>query len=130
MRYAHPWGIGVGEESFRRVYPSFAVSGTETVMHAHRLFGQIGVELGWGGAVLLAVTFLLILLESVRRCGGEDARDRGEILALLACLLGGLVMGLFDYVWYHYGVFWLFWTLCACLCALARNEEEKHEKGK
>ena len=125
MRLAHPWGIGVGEQAFRRVYPLFAVSGTETVMHAHGWFGQIGVELGWGGVVTLAVILLLFGLEVAGKCRSCEESDRGLMFALLSCVIGFLIMGSFDYVWYHYGVFLLFWLLCACLCAMAREGEER-----
>ena len=123
MRRAHPWGIGVGETAFRNLYPSFAVSGTETVMHAHRWFGQIGVEMGWVGVLLLALLLASLGLEVLGGIGGCTERERGRVIALVSCILGFLIMGLFDYVWYHYGVFLLFWLLCACLCAIVREGE-------
>jgi putative inorganic carbon (HCO3(-)) transporter len=130
MRYAHPWGIGVGEESFRRVYPSFAVSGTETVMHAHRWLGQIGVELGWVGVIALALLLGALGLEVLGGVGEATESARGRIIALASCILGFLIMGLFDYVWYHYGVFLLFWLLCACLCAIVREGEKENERDR
>jgi hypothetical protein len=125
MRAAHPWGIGVGERAFGRIYPDFAMSGTETVMHAHRLLGQIGVELGWLGVSMLILVLFFLGMEVAHHWEERDEGERGLCIALIACILGSLIMGLFDYVWYHYGVFLLFWLHCACLGATARGGERR-----
>ena len=88
---AHPFGIGVGEAAFKSVYPHYAKSGIETVMHAHQLLLQITLELGWVGCAV----FLLIVVSALL-CGFGRRRSMGAPYALC----GVLVMGCFDHIWY------------------------------
>ena len=124
MLAAHPAGIGCGDEVFHRVYPLYAVSGTESVMHAHQIWLQLAVELGIVGAMLVACQVLMIL-----RCGAwgcrcmPPGRGRGALLAMLASLVGALTMGVFDHIWYHKLPFWIFWCLCAMLWSLVEGRE-------
>ncbi len=102
----HPVGIGVGERAWRVVYPHYAVSGTKSVMHAHNVFLQVATELGVVGLVL----FLLLVGISVFR--GLQQRRRAAATAVV----GALVMGLFDHLWYYPGLLVPFWSMLA-LCA-------------
>ncbi|MBQ2734879.1 MAG: O-antigen ligase family protein [Clostridia bacterium] len=121
------WGIGVGESSFSAVYPRYALSGIETVMHAHQLFLQIFLELGICGLIV----FLLFLLQlSLSVFGGlknlhGDAR--AELLGCTGSVLGVLVMGLFDYVWYHLGMFCLFFIFCSLIAVKRETEDSAYE---
>lgn len=108
MIAAAPFGIGTGETAFRQVWQQFAVAGTETVMHAHSLLFQVALDTGAAGAVLF-VLCLLILLRSFR--------PRAPSVAGLAALVGLLVMGLFDHLWYARGMLWLFFAIAAWIPA-------------
>ena len=129
MLMAHPFGIGVGEEAFFRIYPSFAVSGTETVMHTHQLFLQILTELGiFGWICFFAVLFFFTqaVLSVYRGFGNQD--DSKQLVGGFCAIFGTLVMGLFDYVWYHCGIFWLFWVIFAQAATLAETKIQKMEE--
>lgn len=106
----HPGGVGVGEAAFRAVYPRYSLSGIERVMHAHRLDLQLLLEHGSVGIVI----FLAFLLLFWTRAWRHGQRERGVPLAASLSVLGYLVMGGFDYVWYHFGNFALFFLLAAC----------------
>ncbi len=108
MLAAHPWGIGVGERAFRRIYPAHAVMGTETVMHAHNVFLQVACELGVAGGIL----FLVLVVHTLWR-----ARRSTRVLPLA----GLAVMGLFDHLWYAPTMAYLF----ACALALALTTPQK-----
>lgn len=110
MLAEHPGGIGVGEAAFRAVYPRYSLSGIERVMHAHRLDLQLLLE---HGSVGIAV-FLAFLLLFWTRAWRHGQSERGVPLAASLSVLGYLVMGGFDYVWYHFGNFALFFMLAAC----------------
>lgn len=114
MIRANPWGIGCGEEAFHRVFPIYAVSGTEQVMHPHQILLQVLAELGLAGGLLFAVLMGMLFWRIVRFCRNtpEGAR-RAEGVVLFSILAGVLLMGCFDSLWYHNGLFWLFWVLCA-----------------
>ncbi len=114
MIAAHPLGIGVGETAFRRVYPPYALMGTETVMHAHSVFLQVTCETGViGGAVLL-----LWCISTVWR-----GRKSERILPMA----GLLVMGLFDHLWYAPGMALLFACAMAIAAAEPQNGRERQE---
>lgn len=100
----NPFGIGVGEAQFRRVYRLFAIPGTETVMHAHEIFLQVASETGLAGAAV----FLLLLVRILR-----SFRPRGEAIAAFPAVLGLLVMGCFDHLWYARGMLWLLFAVSA-----------------
>ena len=111
-------GIGVGEESFLRLYPKYAVSGAETAYHAHSLWLQILLMLGVCGLVL----FLILMLFLYRRAFTvmKNTADR-EIACLsaasLSAVTGLLAAGLFDYTWYNYRVFFMFFVLIGLICS-------------
>ena len=114
MLWVHPFGIGVGEEAFARVWRSFAVSGTETVTHTHDLLLQIAAELGVGGVLcFLTVVALFFCRVSEHLHRTRKMGDRAVTLGGFCAVVGVLIMGIFDNVWYHYGLFWLFWMIMA-----------------
>jgi putative inorganic carbon (HCO3(-)) transporter len=130
LLWAHPFGIGIGEDSFSAVYRNFAISGTETVMHAHNLFLQIAIELGVGGLLCL-LAILLFFLQTVCRVFFQPERTMplGVILGGFCAILGALVMGMFDYIWYQYGLLWLFWVMVALTVGAIREVDEKQARG-
>ncbi len=115
MLSAHPFGIGVGEEAFHAIYPAFAVSGTENVPHTHQLFFEIFAGLGIAGALLLLFFFLWIFLQFITVCRLAKGEIRGAQLAAFAGIIGTFIMGFFDYIWYHKGIFCLFFIIIAML---------------
>ncbi|MBE6633801.1 MAG: hypothetical protein E7620_05610 [Ruminococcaceae bacterium] len=120
----HPFGIGCGDAVFHRFFPLYAVSGTESVMHAHQIWLQTAVELGLTGAFLLMALLICLLRRWVSLCrSAADREVRGRALAVVSALAGVLTMGLFDHVWYCKPLFWMFWLLCAVLM----NEIEEGE---
>ncbi len=112
---AHPWGIGVGETAFRRVYPAYAVSGIESVMHAHQLLLQITAELGWGGLAVFTFFFLLILFRAVYCLRTLHGEARATAVASSAALLGAFLMGMFDILWYQRGMLLLLLAVASFL---------------
>ncbi len=116
---SHPFGVGSGEVAFRAAYLPHAVSGTETVMHAHQLFLQLGLEVGLVG-VFVFLLFLWLLLRRVVRDGDRS----GGALAVL----GVILMGLSDYVWYDAGMAAMFWLMAAM--AVSRPAEPVKESEK
>ena len=126
MLARHPFGIGVGEEAFLAIYRNFAVSGTETVPHTHNLFLQISLELGVGG-ILCFLVILFLLLQAVLRflyTSDGESQESCAVLGGFCSLLGALVMGFFDWIWYHYGLLWLFWAVLAATVGVMQEGME------
>ena len=123
-------GVGYGNAAYSEIYPQFAYAGMEAAEHSHSLLLQILFGMGIGGLlVFLAVLFLSaqMNLEYMRDC--KKTESRLMVLAAFGALLASLVMGLFDFVWYNYRVFFLFWGILAFACACVRvgnAEKQRH----
>ena len=106
----HPFGIGVGESAFRAVYPQYAVSGIETVMHAHQILLQLALEMGIGGVLVFGAAMLSCI---ARGLGNRSTAS------FAAALCGALTMGCFDHLWYEKTLI----ALIFILAALTAKEE-------
>ena len=123
-------GIGYGPTAYQEIYPQFAYAGIEAAEHSHNLYLQILIGMGIGG---LLIFFAVLLLWSQMNLEYlKNAKDRSKklmvasaVCAIVACL----VMGIFDFPWYNYRVFFLFWSILAFSCACIRvadDEERRH----
>ena len=123
-------GIGVGESAFSEAYLKYATPGTETVIHSHSLILQITLELGILGAIVFAAIMLMYVQKCFATVTMRDNRRRSKsktmVAAGLASVLGALIMGLTDHIWYNYRVFLIFWVVMGLTVALMKiNEKEK-----
>ncbi len=125
MLRAHPWGIGTGEAAFHSIYPQYAVSGTESVMHTHQLFLQIPIEHGVIGAAVFGCFLLMLFLMVARGLRGVHGSARAVLLGSACAVLAGLVMGMFDHIWYHSGNLLLFFVICALLTVCGEEKEAR-----
>lgn len=104
-------GIGVGTEAFGRIYPMYAYSGV-MAPHSHNLYLQIITENGIAGLIIflsIVVVYFKECISSIIR--SKDKLLKGLITGLAAGMLGYLVQGMFDNVWYNYRVFLLFFII-------------------
>ncbi len=117
-------GIGIGETAFRRVYPLYSLAAIEDAPHTHNLYTQIAVSVGFTGlAVFFAV--LLIFLRHYASYTVTGQQDGPQLHLTAAAgfsgIVGFLVMGLTDYVWYNHRVFLLFWMILGLTSAAIRT---------
>lgn len=115
MLHFHPCGIGVREADFRHTWQQFAPPGTETVMHAHAILPQVGLETGIAGALV----FLLFLV-----CLARTFRPAGWSTGGFCAVCGALVMGMFDHLWYARGMLWLFFAVAALVPVRGGEDHE------
>ncbi len=120
----HPFGIGVGTETFARVYPRYAVSGAEAAVHTHHLWLRVLSEQGIGGLLILLLLLLLLLLCFFSALA-QNGERRGEAVASASALIAVLTMGLFDDIWYHFGMQCLFFAVGAILGLSGEREERE-----
>ena len=128
MLWEHPFGIGLGYENFSARYHLYAVSGTETVIHTHQIFLQIFCELGVIGAILFLLFLGLLLFKLLKKPVQSRLDHELRLFGGGIGLLGVLVAGLFDNIWYHYGVFCLFWIMAALSSSLLRRDFDQLEQ--
>ena len=123
----HPFGIGLGYENFTAHYLPYAVKGTETVIHSHQILLQILCELGFIGLVLflsfLGGTFYCLIKGGIKSKACANSEPWSFCGGL--SLLGALAAGMFDHIWYHYGVFCLFWIVAASASSDFARERSK-----
>ena len=123
-------GIGYGNTAFREVYPQYAYAGIEAAEHSHNLFLQVMVGMGIGGLLLLLVVIFFgyqMNLEYIKNT--KDSPTKLMVIAALCAFTAILIMGIFDFVWYNYRVFFLFWVVLAMACAGTRigyAEQRRH----
>ena len=123
MLWTHPYGIGVGAENFQAVFPRYAVSGTERVLHLHSLFLQVGAEVGVVGTVLLLGGVLFALMRLNAREEAWYVVNTG--IAGSGALIGMLTLGCFDYIWYDRGMIFL-WCI-AMAFGVGTRERDRRE---
>lgn len=120
--FANRFGVGVGEEAFLQAYLPFAVSGTESAVHSHHLILQICCEVGWGGGLTFLLLLFVTVLQSMAK-REEDGNARVMRIAAFSGVLGGVTAGMFDHVWYHFGMLALFWTLLGICSSVCKKED-------
>lgn len=108
-------GVGIGNETFQKVYGLYMISGFEA-LGAYNIFLEAAVETG----VLGLLIFLWFVGAAVAR--GMFHALRGEArpwaVAAIAALVGLMVHGLVDTVFYRPSVQILFWLLLAIIIRL------------
>ena len=119
----HPWGIGVGNDVFLRVYPKYAVSGAEGAVHTHQIFLRVMSEMGLGGLLIFLLLLVLLFVCFAYALGVETRGRRQSALTAACAILGVLVMGFFDDVWYHFGMLCMFFAVCAMLVSAGDGGE-------
>ncbi|MBQ2999782.1 MAG: O-antigen ligase family protein [Clostridia bacterium] len=123
-------GIGYGPTAYQTIYPQYAYAGIEAAEHSHSLFLQILIGLGIGGLlVFFCILFLASQMNFEYLKNGKNQASRFFIIATMCSVLGALVMGCFDYIWYNYRIFFLFWVVLGLACAcirISRAEEQRH----
>ena len=123
-------GIGFGPEAFAKIYPAYAFAGIEAAEHSHSLPLQILIGMGIGGLLTFVALIFLYLqktLEYVKK--PQSSSSKFYVAATVASVIGALVMGMFDYIWYNYRVFYIFWIVIAIGCAFVRAENYEAERN-
>lgn len=109
-------GIGVGSDAYKAVYPVYALTGADFALHSHNLYLQFWVEAGIIGIVSLITlitgfiknTFSVNVVNNIKKC------DVAKLtVALCSGIIGFMVQGLTDYVWYNYKILMIFWIIIA-----------------
>lgn len=102
-------GLGQGAEAFNRVFPFYALAAS-VAEHAHNTFLQMAIELGLLG-LLVFIGFLACFFRTManflRRT--TEFRHRVVAAAMIAAVIGFLLQGIFDHVFYNFRVLLTFY---------------------
>jgi O-antigen ligase len=116
------YGIGIGEGAFTKIYPVYSLAGIEAAPHAHNLYLQIAVELGFFALTIFLVFIFLFAQFSLSFC--KTAMNRSNkllCLGIFSGVLALLVQGMTDYAWYNYRVYLMMWLVCGLASASVRT---------
>ncbi len=126
----HFWsGAGYGMSAYAEIYPKYAYAGIEAAEHSHNLFLQILFSCGiFGLLIFLSALFLFSQksFESIK----NNISVKLPVSAAFSAVLGALVMGLFDYIWYSYRVFFMFWIIIGICCAYVRFGDKEAQRAR
>lgn len=122
MAKEYLWGgVGYGTEAFAQLYPVYAYAGIESSPHSHSLYLQILLSMGIGALLCFSLIVLFYAQKNLEYIKAPASRDGMLISAAsLAAVLSLLIMGIFDYIWYNYRIFWIFWVALAIGVACVR----------
>lgn len=124
-------GVGVGSDAFNHIYPYYSY-GAIAAPHPHNLYLLILAETGLIGMVaFVGLTIMLVKKLFVTASGSKDAFCSTFSAILLSALIGFLIQGVFDNVWYNYRVFLFYFIIVGvsvALCMVAKDlEVEKRD---
>ena len=119
-------GIGPGIDAFNMIYPHYAYASI-VAPHSHNLYLQIIAENGILG-ILVFVSMVIVLLKDVISTvsGAKKGYAKAICTALAAGVMGYLVQGAFDNVWYNNRIvmmFFMFLGLCESSVLILQKEE-------
>ena len=122
-------GIGIGEQAFRSVYPIYSLN-TIIAPHSHNLYLHVICEMGIVGVV----AFVGIIVNFFRNTASISLKDKDLkplMTALICAMLGYLVQGMFDNVWYNYRIYMFFFIIIALSAAAGTctKKENKHAEN-
>ncbi len=114
------YGLGLGGDAFNKIYPFYAYSSV-LAPHSHNLYLQLLSEMGVAGLTAFVLMTGNALYKSLRGFLAYRKTFFGPLCAaLIAGMLGFLLQGAFDYVFYNYRVFLMF-MITVALCVAANN---------
>ena len=119
-------GVGVGTDAFNHIYPYYSY-GAIAAPHPHNLYLLILAETGLIGMVaFLGLTIILVKKLFVTASNAKDSFC-GEFAAiLLSAIIGFLIQGVFDNVWYNYRVFLFYFIIIGIsvvVCLIDKESE-------
>ena len=125
------FGVGVGTETFNKVYPLYSLEAA-FALHSHNFYLQVFSELGISGLITFVIC-MAISLKKILIGYLVDKKSKYGIIcaAILAGMVGLLLEGMFDYVWYNFRFFAIFWLVIGLGIAARRcacDEDFTHNK--
>jgi len=121
------YGLGLGSDAYNKIYPFYSYSSI-VAPHAHNIYLQLLCEMGVVGLGAI-LTMLTVLFRKLIKCFSKQEKNFEGVLAVavLAALIGFMIQGAFDYVWYNYRVVLIFWMFIAL--GVATVNMSKFEEG-
>ena len=126
-------GIGPGHDAFNQVYPRY-MNSRYPALSAYSIFLEHLVEMGYLGLgcfLWLIVVTLSYGIRQINRLRTLKDRQGLWIIAATAAIVGLMVHGIVDTVWYRPQISTLWWFMLAILASqweIVKTEELKNDK--
>ena len=116
-------GIGVGNKVFREIYGLYMLSGFDA-LSCYCIFLEMAVESGIF-SILAFLMFLFLIIKSAIKTfiNNNELTYKILVLTLLIAVIGTMVHGFVDTVYFRPQIQFVFWTMTAILVALTREEK-------
>jgi len=122
-------GFGYGADAFSKIYPQFAYAGIEAAEHSHNLFLQIIFSMGIVGIIVFGIIIFLTFQQNLEYIKNtNNTNDKLFVIAIFSSLISALIMGMFDYIWYNYRVFFTFWIIIAMASSYFRIKDDEEQR--
>jgi len=125
-------GIGLGSDTFSRMYQNYALGGASFALHAHNFYLQWIADMGIGG-LLLYVIIILTIFKSIVTINKSDRFMKLAGYAVAGSLAGYLFQGMAETMWYTYRmilIFWIFAAFMQCASYISNSESISQAKGR
>ena len=104
-------GVGLGINAFRAIYPQYMRQGI-VAAHSHNVFLQLLVEAGIFGLIgFMVFVFNSIRINLITYVKGKDTKIKRIGIAVIASVLGLLLHGMVDYVFFSNRIIMMFWLI-------------------
>ncbi|MBO4264544.1 MAG: O-antigen ligase family protein [Clostridia bacterium] len=115
-------GVGLGIDSFQKIYPAYSLPAIENAPHAHNLYLELTAEMGILGLIALLVCIILFVKCALSLTANEKTAPahRNYAIAGVCGVAAILLQGATDYVWYNYRLFLMFWLIIGITSAVTR----------
>ncbi len=115
-------GIGPGNTTFEKIYPLYMFSGFKA-LSAYNIFLETAVETGLVGLISFIGMMALHILRAFWGIVAKTSYNtRMLLLGSLAGLIGLIIQGMADTVWYRPQVHILLWFIMAIITIVSRDE--------
>lgn len=115
-------GVGLGINSFQKIYPDYSLPAIESAPHAHNLYLELLAEIGVFGLLSFLVCMLIFTRSNFNlfRKPNIIKSNRLFVIAGFCGIFAILLQGLTDYVWYNYRLFLMFWLVVGLTAAMRK----------
>ncbi len=107
-------GVGLGNKVFNVIYKRYKSFMLKTVAHTHNLYLQVWLEAGFAAIISFIWLMFRIIRKSMIAIFEKKDEDINNILiAAISGLLGLMVMGFADHIWFYNRILFMFWVVVA-----------------
>lgn len=120
-------GIGQGNQNFREIYGLYMKTGFDA-LSAYNIYLETAVESGIFALIAFLGFLFTLIVDAVKFIKNTtDTKDLIFVSIPLLSIIGAMVHGMVDTVFFRPQLQMIFWTMCAILSTLIYNKETKLE---